>query len=420
MNTEQTELPIEVGDPATKRRKRWAFIGGSLVGLALLFALVMFTGNDSSSPPAEEHKDEHAEESGPKKVTLTAAAFTTAQIQVEPVRIGAPGLANSGLEVPAQVEFDPRRIAVVSPRVDGRIEQLAVVEGDRVGAGQVVALLNSKEYLIAQSDLQQATRRAALLSGGPDAAGAQALVQAARRRITLLGVGEGEIDRLEKGGEPGIYLPLVAPIAGNIMKAHLLAGQSVHAGDPVFTVADLAAVDVVAEIPEQSLSMVSIGRGAAVSVAAFPTTQFTGTVERLRNELNPQTRTVQAVIHVTNSNGQLRPGMFATVRIAVPSSALPELRTPGGDSSVAPLLTIPESAVVTDGDKRYVFVQIAPMTFERREVQIAPIAPPGSSVARSPFVMVRGGLKAGEQVVTKGAFVLKSELAKAGLGEHGH
>lgn len=404
---------------AVARRNRRVFIGAAIVTAVLIAVVFMFTDGGDGKPSAEEKPEEHAEAAGPAKVTLTQEAFATAQILVEPVRIGAPALANAGLEVPAQVEFDPRRIAVVSPRVEGRIEQLLVVEGDRVGAGQSVALLNSKEYLIAQSDLQQATRRATLLSGGPDATGAQALVQAGRRRMALLGVSDAEIERVEKGGEPGLFLPLVAPIGGSIMKAHLLAGQSVGAGDPVFTVADLASVDVVAEIPEQSLGMVAIGRGAAVSVAAYPTTQFTGIIERLRNELNPETRTVRAVIHVTNSNGQLRPGMFATVRIAVPSSALPELKTPTGDVG-ATMLTIPESAVVTDGEKRYVFLQTAPMTFERREVEVAPIAPPGSSVAASKFVLVRGGLKAGDMVVTRGAFVLKSELAKAGLGEHGH
>ena len=83
------------------------------------------------------------------------------------------------------------------------------------------------------------------------------------------------------------------------------------------------------------------------------------------------------------------------------------------------MLTIPESAVVTDGDKRYVFVQTGPRQFERREVETSPVAPPGSSMVNSAFVLVRSGLRAGERVVTRGAFTLKSELAKAGLG-HDH
>lgn len=394
---------------------------GIVVVAAVLVVAAFFglrPGNKPTATPAEERAmDDQADET-PKRVTLTQAGFATAQIQVETVKPGSAAIASPGLEVPAQIEFDPRRIAVVSPRVDGRIEQLSVVEGDRVRAGQVVALLNSKDYLVAQSDVQQATRRATLLSGGPDAAGAEALADAARRRLTLLGVPTSEIARLASGGEPGLFLPVVAPIDGSVMKGHLLAGQAVHAGDPIFTIADLSVVDVTAEVPEQSLSMVRVGQAAQVRLAAFPATPFAGNVERLREELNPETRTVRAVIHVTNSNGQLRPGMFASVRLSVPSSAFPDARR--SDGAAPAVLTIPESAVVTDGDRRYVFVQVGPMTYERREVEIAPLAPPGSSVVNTAFVLVRAGLKAGETIVTRGAFTLKSELAKAGLGEPGH
>ncbi len=397
-----------------------------LVALVLALGAVGFfamrgdepTGT-SKTAAAADTTEEHEEEQEVKRVTLTKEGFATAQIQVEPVRLGAPALASSGLEVPAQVEFDPRRIGMVSPRVDGRIERLLMVEGDRVSAGQVVAYLNSKEYLIAQSDMQQASRRAALLSDGPDAAGAQAIAQAARRRMAYLGVSAAEVSRIERGGEPGLYLPVISPISGSVMKSHLLFGQAVHAGDPIYTIADLREVDVVAEVPERSLPMVRIGQAASVSLAAFPSVPFTGRVERLRDELNPETRTVRAVIHVSNSNGQLRPGMFASVRLAVASSAFPELRI-AGDTTREAVLTIAESAVVTDGERRYVFVQVAPLTFERREVEVAPLAPPGSSLVNSAFLLVREGVKAGERVVTRGAFTLKSELAKAGLGEHGH
>jgi membrane fusion protein, heavy metal efflux system len=396
----------------------------SVVVLLLIGAIgtvmMQSRGDESVTASVEvEAKDDHEGEAEKAPiVTLSEAAMMTAQIQIQPVTVGAPALASPGLEVPAQVEFDPRRVAVVSPRTDGRVEQLTVVEGDRVRAGQVLAFLNSREFLVAQSDLQQASRRATLLAGGPDAAGASALLQAARRRLALLGVPEGEIARVESGGEAGLYLPLAAPFNGSIVKAHILTGQAVHSGDPVFTVADLSVVDVIAEVPERSLPMVRVGQGASVSLAAFPAEPFAGRVERLRDELNPETRTVRAVIHVSNTNGRLRPGMFATVRLVVPSSSYSQLRTAGENEGG--VLTIPESALVTDGEKRYVFVQTAPRTFERREVQIAPLAPPGSSLVNSAFVLVRGGLTAGEHVVTRGAFTLKSELAKAGLGDHGH
>ena len=79
-----------------------------------------------------------------------------------------------------------------------------------------------------------------------------------------------------------------------------------------------------------------------------------------------------------------------------------------------------ETALVTDGDARYLFVEVAPRTFERRAVTVAPLAPPGSAAPPGGRVVVRTGLASGERVVIRGAFTLKSELAKAALAEDEH
>ena len=79
-----------------------------------------------------------------------------------------------------------------------------------------------------------------------------------------------------------------------------------------------------------------------------------------------------------------------------------------------------EAAVVTDGERRFVFVEVGPRAYARREVRVAPLAPPGSSAPRATSVAVRDGLRAGERVVVSGAFTLKSELAKASLADDEH
>jgi multidrug efflux pump subunit AcrA (membrane-fusion protein) len=143
--------------------------------------------------------------------------------------------------------------------------------------------------------------------------------------------------------------------------------------------------------------------------------RFEGEVERLREELNDETRTVEAVIHATNRGGRLRPGMFATVRLRTSARDVV-----GPSGSADSLITIPSTAVVTDGDARIIFVEIAPRTFQRREVEVASLTPSGSSVSSSGRVVVRQGLQVGERVVSRGAFTLKSELAKAALSEDEH
>ena len=375
---------------------------------------------ESAAAHADEHaNDEHAGEGEAGRVELSEAAFRTAGITVQPVAVStASARPASDLVVPGQVAHDPARLAVISSRVPGRLERLTVVEGDRVGSGQSVALLYSPTYLTAQSDLQQAARRAERLAGTEDETGARAIADAARRRLRLLGVSGGEIDRLVAGGEPRTFLAITAPFSGSIVESSVLAGEAVEAGQAIFRLADLTQVDVVAEVPERALPLVRVGQRATISLAAYPDDRFAGEVERLHEELNPETRTVRAVIHAYNPARRLRPGMFATVELSVPASAV---RAPsGGDAPLGGMLTIPESAVVTEGERQFVFVPVGPRTYERREVQVASLAPPGSAAPTSALVAIRAGLTASDSVVVSGAFILKSELAKGSLGEHGH
>lgn len=390
--------------------------------LALLCVLVALPACGGNAEPekgqkeAAGHTDEHAEgeeeHADEAVVTLSEAAYRTAGIQVEPVAAEAVAAAGSGLQVPGQVEFEPERVAVISPRTGGRIERLTVVEGNRVRAGQTVALVSSREYLTAQNDLVQAVRRARVLAGTQDAAGADALVDAARRRLRLMGVGDGAINRVASTGEISTVMPVPAPFGGSIIEAHVLAGQAVEAGTPLFKIADLSSVDVAAEVPERSMPLLRIGQRATITLAAYPALQFEGRVERLQDQLDPTTRTVKAIIHVPNPQGALRPGMFANVTLDAPAEAA--LQT-----TAATLLTIPEAALVTDGEARYVFVETAPRTFERRAVQVEALSAPGSTVAAVGRVAVRSGLTAGERIAVSGAFTLKSEMGKAGF-EHDH
>lgn len=404
-----------------------------LLPILLTFSLaVACSGSPESSAEgkaaaaqADEHADdehaeegEHSEGAEAGRVILSEAAFRTAGIEVEPVAAnGGARSPSSGLVVPGQVAHDPARLAVISSRVPGRLERLTVVEGDRVGNGQSVALLYSAAYLTAQSDLQQAVRRAERLAGTADETGSRAIADAARRRLRLLGVGTGEIARLETGGEARSFLSITAPFAGSIVESSAIAGEAVEAGQAIFRLADLSEVDVVAEVPERALPLVRVGQRAMISLAAYPEDRFGGVVERLHEELNPETRTVRAVIHARNPARRLRPGMFASVELTVSAAAVATART---DAAPGPMLTIPESAVVTEGEQRFVFVPVGPRSYERREVQVASLSPAGSVAPTSARLAVRAGLDATDSVVVRGAFILKSELAKGSLGGHGH
>jgi RND family efflux transporter MFP subunit len=377
----------------------------------VLLTLVAGCGSGGGDPArtAEQGSEAHRVDSLPV-VSLSEAAYIAAGIEVEAARAETP---EQTLEAPGQIEFDPRRVALVTTRTAGRIEQLAAVEGDHVRAGQPVARLYSPAFHTAQTDFLLAVRRAAQLQGTADEAGAVAVLRATRRRLVLLGVSQDEIAGLESGGEPVDYLTLAAPFDGSIIEAHTLPGAAVEAGATLFRVADLSVVDVVAQVPERALPLVRVGQAASVAIGAYPDLRFAGHVERLHDELDPTTRTLGAVIHVPNRSRRLRPGMFATVRFGIRG-------TVGEPGALGVVVTIPDAALVTDGDARYVFVEVSPRTFERRQVEVASLVPPGSAAATGSRVMVRRGVASGERVAVRGAFTLKSELAKAALAEDEH
>ncbi len=343
----------------------------------------------------------------PSRITLPAAAAAAAGIRTEPARRAERNAEATMAEVPGQVEADPSRTAFISARGAGRLERLTAVAGDRVAADQVVAWVMSPEFLTAQNDFRQATRRAALLAGSTDSAGALALAAAARGRLRLFGLGTAELDRLERGGEPSGLLPVTSPFAGSLVEGLMLTGSSVGAGTPIFRLIDLSGVNIAASVPERLLPGLRVGQRALVTVPAYPGRQLDGRVERIKDELDPGTRTVIALIHVANPGRLLRPGMFAQIRLQVPA----------GTAALSGAVTsVPATALVSDGEQRYVFVEVAPLTYERRAVELG-VNDVGVERTGAVRVTLRSGVRAGEKVVTQGAFTLKSELAKAGFAE---
>lgn len=381
----------------------------------LLSVALLLVGcrRESALPAAHDSTGAGHDDDGPARVTLSEEAYAAARITVEPAGAQAADDVGVSLELPGQVQSDPRRVALISPRVAGRIERLAVAVGDRVEAGQAVAFVQSPAFIAAQSDFAQAVRRVAALLGTADEPGARSLAEAAERRLRLTGGVDADVERLRAGGDVTFLLTLQAPIPGSILTADVLPGAAVEPGSPVFTIADLSVVDVVAQVPERALPVLRLGQGATIRIAAYPTMSFRGHVERLHDELEPETRTVDAVIHVPNTSRALRPGMFATVALDVPVRAA----VPDAGRTV---ITIPESAVVTDGETRYVFVEVGARTYERRLVTISSLAPAGSAGSAGGRMAVREGVRAGERVVVSGAFILKSELAKAAFADDEH
>jgi RND family efflux transporter MFP subunit len=342
------------------------------------------------------------------RVELAEAALITTGIALEQAADASSNPVEADVEAPGTVMSDPARNALVSPRAAGRLETVRAVVGDRVTKGQLLAEVQSAAFVAAQVDFLNAQRRARLLDATPDSSGGRALAEAARQRLGVYGLSRGEQEQLEQRGAPLPLLPVRAPFSGSLMDAGVLAGAAVEAGSAIFRIVDLREVDIIADVPERQLPLLRRGQRASVRLAAYPDVTIEGVVERIVDELNPVTRTIRAVVHAGNARGILRPGMFATVVLHVAPTVPKQARTGA--------VTIPASAVLTEGILRYAFVAVGARTFERRTLQLGQHEVALGTDSRR-LVRVLSGIAPGEQVVVKGAFTLKSELAKAAFAE---
>jgi len=193
----------------------------------------------------------------------------------------------------------------------------------------------------------------------------------------------------------GRPLELKAPIDGVIIERAATVGEQVEKSVAIYTISDPAQLWAIAEVKERDIAAVQIGQAAAFTTLAFPDEKFHGRVILIGNQVEAGSRTVEVRIAVDNAAGRLKPGMFADVEIVT--------------TMLDNVLQIPDRALETEGENQIVFVALAPDKFEKRVVKLG--------LEQAGQVQILDGVKAGENVVTDGSFILKSELLKGQLGE---
>jgi Cu(I)/Ag(I) efflux system membrane fusion protein len=175
-------------------------------------------------------------------------------------------------------------------------------------------------------------------------------------------------------------------------------------GDPLFQIADLASVWVVADIFEQDLAQVRVGQTARVKIDAWPEKSFSARVAYVYPTVNAQTRSTSIRLELANPNGLLKPAMYASIELATEKDAA------GGMNKN---VTVPTSAVIFGGTRNVVLVQLGEGRFAPREVKLGR---QGDS-----HVEVLSGVAEGERVVVSANFLIDSEsnlkAAIAGFGE---
>ncbi|MBZ0238037.1 MAG: efflux RND transporter periplasmic adaptor subunit, partial [Deltaproteobacteria bacterium] len=200
----------------------------------------------------------------------------------------------------------------------------------------------------------------------------------------------------------GRAFQLRSPLAGTLVEIHPASGQSVEAGEALFTVVDLSRVWVHAHVFEPDIARVAGATRATFKVDGhaqpFEIAPPDGAVVTVGNMVDEKTRTVPMIFEVGNADGKLRIGSFASVFIATgaPRAAL----------------AVPDGAIVDDAGREVIYVQVGGESFERRVV--------GTGIHSGGWTEITSGLAAGERVVTRGAYSIKLAAAGGSLPEHGH
>jgi cobalt-zinc-cadmium efflux system membrane fusion protein len=342
-------------------------------------------------------------------VTLDSAGLHLAGVQVVKV---AP-VSGDELVANGTITYDANRVAVVSPRAEGRVLSVAADLGQRVGAGAVLAVLESPEVGQLRADLERA--RATVEIARKNYEREQRLnAQEISSQKELLDaenafrVGEadynGAISRLKALGATageGASYGLTTPVAGTVLERNASPGQVVGPEHNLFTVANLRHVWITVDVYESDLGRVREGAKATVVPTAMAAEQFPGRVTYAGGVVDTTSRAFKVRVEVENPRLRLRPGMFAQVRIQSPTA-------PDGDSAA---VAVPEIAVQDLDGKPVVFIADDEAgRFVVRPVTVG--SPLGTGMLR-----VTSGLKPGDRVAAGGAFQLKAELTKASVGE---
>lgn len=390
-----------------KTRSTAVAAGGGVLATAALLVLALVLQHHRHGWPFSLHHGLPAAEAPASAAPSAAAPDPHARHARAPISLDAAGATAGGVTI-ARVQRevlsepvvavatavpDEARVSHVHTRVAGWVEVLRVnTTGQKVRAGQTLAGIFSQELLSSQNEYLLARR-------GP---GMEALVEAARNRLGVLGMTEAEIRELERTGTPRRLVTIAAPRGGVVLHRGIAAGTAVDPSTELLTIADLSVVWVLAEVPEGDIARVAVGAPATLDFPATGRPPLQARVAFLYPTLTERTRTVRVRFEVPNADGALRPGLYGTATFhGAPREAL----------------TVPRDALVETGEAAHVFVVSAEGRYEPRTVR------PGQRLKDR--VEVRDGLAEGESVVASGVFLIDSESrlrasGGAGTGHSGH
>lgn len=289
------------------------------------------------------------------------------------------------------LEYDQQKMVSVTTKYSGFIEKVYVnYKGQPVQKGEPLFEIYSPELVQTEQELLSAVEYARRMEAAPRDARrrAEALVDAARQRLSYWDITPKQVEHVEETGQVHRTLTVTAPASGVVMmRMPGLEGMAAKPGMELFHIADLSSLWLNVEVFEDQLAWVREGSVADVTLSYFPGEHFTGRVRYIEPEVSEKTRTVSLMLEVPNRHGKLKSGMYATVLF----------RPPAAEDAVA----VPSQAVLRTGERNVVIVALGEGRFAPREVTLG--------VSGEGYVQVLDGLSGDETIVTSSQFLIDSE-----------
>ena len=282
------------------------------------------------------------------------------------------------VRVPGTVQLDERRISVVATRSDAFVNEVAnVTTGDRVTKGQMLLRLYSPDIAFAAAQFITD-----LNSGGRDSA-----LGGARQRLENLGLPPEAITEIERARKAPLSMVWRAPRDGVVLERNVVDGMKAAPGEVLFRLADISTIWVLADVPEFDLGAVRLGAPVTIRVRSLPGRSFEGRVSLIYPQVSEATRATRVRIEIANPGGVLLPNMYAEVEI--------------GTGDAAPVVAVPDSAVIDTGTRQVVIIDRGEGRFEPRDVKIG--------LRGQGFTEIREGIAEGDRVVVAANFLIDAE-----------
>ncbi len=295
-----------------------------------------------------------------------------------------------------RIAQDETRVTRVHPRIEGWISKTHVdFMGQLVKKGDPLLTLYSPEMLATAQEYLLALRARDTMKAGPshDAyENSELMILAARRRLELWDLSVAQIDEMERTRKPFQTVTIYSPASGFVNSRNAFPSQRVTPETELYAIADLSHIWIMAEVFEADLPKIQVGQIAAISLPGQPGRNFSAKVTNIQPQVDPATRTLKVRLESENPSLAFKPEMFVTVEFRI---------------ALQNRVTIPADALIDTGERQTVFVDRGDGNLEQRDVR------PGERLNEQ--VQIISGLRAGERVVSSGAFLIDSEAKlKAG------